>query len=95
MKTFVGTSENALYIQIWTALIAMLFIKFLMFKSKLGWSLSNLIALLRWNLFTYRNLWDWIDAPFVVPPIEPVPYQPMLPLQGLGQHMAEQRGNLV
>jgi len=95
VKTFVGTSENALYIQIWTALIAMLLIKFLMFKSKLGWSLSNLIALLHWNLFTYRNLWDWIDAPFDVPPIEPVPYQPMLPLQSLGQHIAEQRGNLV
>jgi IS4 transposase len=58
VKTFVGTSENALYIQIWTALIAMLLIKYLQFKSKLGWSLSNLVAFLRWNLFTYRNLWE-------------------------------------
>jgi IS4 transposase len=33
VKTFVGTSENALYIQIWTALIAMLLIKYLRFKS--------------------------------------------------------------
>lgn len=87
VKTFVGTTENALYIQIWTALIAMLVIKFLQFKSKLGWSLSNLIAFLRWNLFTYRDLWQWIDSPFEVLPIEPEPVQYSLPLRGLGQHL--------
>ena len=54
VKTFVGTSENALLIQIWTALIAMLLVKFLKARSKFGWSLSNLVAFLRWNLFTYR-----------------------------------------
>lgn len=47
VKAFVRTSENALYIQIWTALIAMLLIKYLQFRSKLGWSLSNLVAFLR------------------------------------------------
>ena len=86
VKTFVGTSENALYIQIWTALMAMLLIKYLQFRSRLGWSLSNLVAFLRWNLFTYRDLWEWIDNPFDVLPLgaEPVPYQ--LPLPALGQH---------
>ena len=69
IKTFVGTSENALYIQIWTALIAMLLIKYLQFKSKFQWSLSNLVAFLRWNLFTYRDLWEWIDDPFDIPPL--------------------------
>ena len=68
IKTFVGTSANALKIQIWTALIAILLLKFLQMKARLGWSLSNLIALLRWNLFTYRDLWKWIDDPFGVPP---------------------------
>ena len=68
VKTFVGTSENALYIQIWTALIAMLLIKYLQFKSRFGWSLSNLVAFLSWNLFTYRDLWEWIDNPFDVLP---------------------------
>jgi hypothetical protein len=92
VKTFVGTSQNALFIQIWTALIAILLIKFLRFKSKLGWSMSNLVALLRWNLFTYRNLWDWINAPFDIPPIEPSHLQPMLPLPGLGQHAALKKG---
>jgi len=79
IKTFVGTSENALMIQIWTALIAMLVIKFLQFKSKFGWSLSNLVAFLRWNLFTHRDLWAWIDEPYDVLSIEPMPAQLLLP----------------
>jgi len=91
IKTFVGTSENALYIQIWTALIAMLLIKFLQFKSKFGWSLSNLVAFLRWNLFTYRDLWKWIDNPFDTMPLEPQPVQYRLPIPGLGQHLSVRR----
>jgi hypothetical protein len=87
VKTFVGTSENALYIQIWTALIAMLLVKFLQFKSKFNWSLSNLIAFLRWNLFSYRNLWDWLDSPFDVLPIAPESVQYSLPFAGVGQHL--------
>jgi len=86
VKTFVGTTENALYTQIWTALIAMLLIKYLQFKSKFSWSLSNLVAFLHWNLFTYRNLWQWIDNPFEILPIAPQPVQYVLPLPGLGQH---------
>jgi len=87
IKTFVGTSKNALYIQIWTALIAMVLIKYLQFKSKFGWSLSNLVAFLRWNLFTYRDLWEWIDNPFNVLPIAPKPVQHVLSMPGLGQHL--------
>lgn len=87
VKTFVGTSENALYIQIWTALIAMLIVKYLQFKSKFNWSLSNLVAFLRWNFFTYRDLWEWINSPFDVLPIEPKSVQYSLPLSGVGQHL--------
>ena len=68
IKTFVGTSENAVLIQIWTALIAMLVVKFLQLKSTFGWSLSNLVALLRQQLFVYRDLWSWINDPFQRPP---------------------------
>ena len=64
IKTFVGTSSNALHIQIWTALISMLILRFLQLKSQFGWSLSNLLAMLRFNLFAYRDLWTWLDAPF-------------------------------
>ncbi|MBU1196434.1 MAG: hypothetical protein KKE62_11990 [Proteobacteria bacterium] len=81
IKTFVGTSENALYIQIWTALIAMLLIKFLQLKSKFDWSLSNLIAFLRWNLFSYKDLWGWLDKPFDIVPEVPPPIQMQLPLK--------------
>jgi len=47
----------------------MLALKFLQLKSKLAWSLSNLAAMLRWNLFTYRDLWIWLDEPFDTPPL--------------------------
>jgi hypothetical protein len=68
IKTFVGTSANALKTQIWTALIAMLVLKYLQMKSRFGWSLSNLVALLRQQLFVYRDLWKWLDDPFQAPP---------------------------
>ncbi len=68
IKTFVGTSANALQIQIWTALIALLLLKYLQLKSRFAWSLSNLAALLRQQLFVYRHLWDWIHQPFQPPP---------------------------
>jgi hypothetical protein len=71
IKTFVGTTPNALMIQIWTALIVILVLKYLKFRSTFGWSLSNLVAMLRYNLFTYRDLWAWIDNPYEVPPIVP------------------------
>ena len=70
IKTFVGTSANAVRTQIWTALIAIVLMKLLQFRSRLKWALSNLVALLRWNLFTYRDLWAWIDDPFTHPPNE-------------------------
>ena len=69
VKTFVGTSANALKTQLWTALIAILLVKYLQLKSAFGWSLSNLVALLRQQLFVYRDLWAWIDNPFQPPPI--------------------------
>ena len=71
IKTFVGTSANAVRVQIWTALIAMLVLKYLQLSSRLSWALSNLVALVRWNLFTYRDLWAWLDNPYETPPLEP------------------------
>jgi hypothetical protein len=68
IKTFVGTSANAVRIQIWTALIAVLVVRYLQFRSQFRWAVSNLVALLRWNLFSYRNLWEWLNRPFDTPP---------------------------
>ena len=83
VKTFVGVNANAVRIQIWTALIAMLLLKYLAFKSRLKWALSNLVALLRWNLFSYRNLWEWIDDPFQTPAGHGPPAQLLLGLNNL------------
>jgi hypothetical protein len=69
VKTFVGTSANALKIQMWTALIAILLLKYLKLKATFGWSLSNLVALLRQQLFVYRDLWSWLNCPFQPPPV--------------------------
>lgn len=68
IKTFVGTSENAVQIQIWTALIAMLLLKYLQMRSTYHWSLSNLVALLRQQLFVYRDLMGWLNDPYQAPP---------------------------
>jgi IS4 transposase len=71
VKSFVGTSENALRIQIWTAPIAILLLKWVHHLSKAKWSLSNLASMLRLNLFTYRDLSAWLDNLFGTPPISP------------------------
>jgi len=85
IKSFVGTTLNALLIQIWTALIAVLLLKYLKLRARFGWSLSNLVALLHWSLFTYRDLWEWLDDPFETPPQAPPAMQLSL---ALGQHPA-------
>jgi hypothetical protein len=69
IKTFIGTSENAVRMQIWTALIAMVVLRYLQLRSTWKWSLSNLVALLRYQLFVYRDLWSWINQPFR-PPVD-------------------------
>lgn len=80
VKTFVGTSSNALEIQIWTALIALLLLKWLHHLSLAAWSLSNLAAMLRLNLFTYRELRAWLQHPYHTPPLTPEQVQlPLLP----------------
>lgn len=71
IKTFVGTSENAVKTQIWTALLCMLVLKILQMRSTFGWSLSNLAAMLRFNLLTYRDLWIWLNRPYQTPALGP------------------------
>ena len=67
VKTFVGTSANAVSVQIWTALIAVLLLKYLQMRRRFDWSLSNLVALLRQQLFVYRDLKAWLNEPFQAP----------------------------
>jgi Transposase DDE domain/Domain of unknown function (DUF4372) len=72
IKTFVGTSENAVLTQIWTALITMLLLRWLRLKARYNWSLSNLVALLRQQLFVHRDLFAWLNDPFTGPPESPL-----------------------
>jgi len=95
IKSFVGTSPNAIYIQIWTALIVMLLLKWLHYLSKAKWSLSNLAAMLRLNLFTYRELPAWLDHPFSTPPVVPLSTQLDLQLEGFGHIPFASRLNLL
>jgi hypothetical protein len=64
IKTFIGTSENAVLIQIWTALITILILKALKASAKFGWHLSNLVAFIRLNLFVKIGLQLWLDKPY-------------------------------
>lgn len=65
VKTFVGTSSNAVQIQMWCSMIAMLLLKHLMQKSQYKWHLSNLITFLRINLFVKIDLWKWVNHPVI------------------------------
>lgn len=80
IKTFVGTNESAVKTQIWTALITVRLLEFLQQKSSWQWSLSNLAALLRFNLLSYRELWTWLADPFGIPIREPEAEQLALPI---------------
>lgn len=64
IKTFIGTSQNAVMIQIWTALITILILKALKASAKFSWHLSNLVAFIRLNLFVKIELIAWLDKPY-------------------------------
>jgi hypothetical protein len=72
IKSFIGTSVNAVMIQIWTALITILILKVLKAQSKFGWYLSNLVSFIRLNLFVKIELQKWLDEPYLKH-IEPPP----------------------
>ena len=64
IKSFIGTTENAVMIQIWTAFITILLLKALKTMAKFNWHLSNLVAFIRLNLFVKIDLQTWLDKPF-------------------------------
>lgn len=64
IKTFIGTSKNAVMIQIWTALITILLLKAMKATANFRWHLSNLVAFIRLNIFVKIELQKWLDRPF-------------------------------
>lgn len=67
IKSFIGTTENAVMIQIWTAMISILILKMLKATARFNWYLSNLVAFIRLNLFVKIQLQLWLDEPFTEP----------------------------
>jgi transposase len=65
IKSFVGTSANAVQIQMWCSLIAILLLSHIKTKAKYSWHLSNLIAFLRLHLFVKTDLWEWANNPII------------------------------
>jgi hypothetical protein len=79
IKKFMGTSENAVRIQIYSALIVLLLIELRRLRSKVKWNFRNLIEILRTDLFTYHSLPVWMDTDFCEgktgPPPAPPPFE--------------------
>jgi hypothetical protein len=50
-------------------------LRYLQFRSSRKWALSNMVALLRWTLLSYCNLWEGLTNPYETPP------EPLLQLQ--------------
>ena len=65
VKSFVGTSANAVRIQMWTSLIAMMLLRHFKKLAKFNWHLSNLITFMRINLFVKIDLYTWLDKPLI------------------------------
>jgi len=63
IKTFLGTSRNAVLTQIWIALIVYLLLAFLKFKAKLGVSMQQMLRVLQLNLFERRDFIDLFKPP--------------------------------
>lgn len=63
IKSFIGTSLNAVLIQIWTAMITLLLLKYLKEQATYKWHLSNLVSFLRFNLLVAVNLYGWLNQP--------------------------------
>ena len=65
IKSFIGTSENAVLIQIWSALITILLLSVLKAKALYKWHMSNLVGFIRLNLFVKIDLFEWLNYPFL------------------------------
>ncbi len=65
IKTFFGTSRNAVLTQVWIALITVLLLAFYKFKAKLAQSLTQILKSLQLTLFSRRSLWELFN-PFSI-----------------------------
>jgi len=71
IKSFLGTSRNAILTQIWVAMIAYLLLSYMKFVSTYRWTINSLMSVLPTILFSRRDLWEWINYPCGGPPNPP------------------------
>ena len=70
IKSFVGTSRNAVMTQIWIALCVYLLLAYIKFANRLAWSMQEILRVLQMNLFDRRAILD-VLAPSSDPPDDP------------------------
>ena len=63
IKSFLGTSTNAVLSQLWVALSVYLMIAYLNFLGRTGWSMTKILRLLQLNLFERRSLSELLKPP--------------------------------
>lgn len=63
LKYFLGDNQNAIEIQIWTALIIQLLMLVIQRKIKRKWAYSNMVSVVRFHLMTYINLFKFLENP--------------------------------
>jgi putative transposase len=73
IKTFYGTSENAVLIQLWTAMIAYLLILWLKVRSQVGWSILELTRIIQNLLMERFNLWTLLSRTWDSPGDDQLP----------------------
>ena len=63
IKSFLGTTRNAVMIQIWIALIAFLMLQFLKIMSTRSWTPFSLMKLIPTVLFSHQDIWTVLNKP--------------------------------
>lgn len=63
LKYFLGDNENAIEIQIWSAMLANLLITLVKSKLKRNWAFSNMVSIIRQQLMNYINIYAFMEDP--------------------------------
>jgi hypothetical protein len=63
LKYFLGDNQNAIEIQIWTAMLANLLISLIKSKVKRNWAFSNMVSVIRQQLMSYINIYRFLENP--------------------------------
>ena len=63
LKYFLGDNQNAIEIQIWSALIIQLIMLVIQRKIKRKWAYSNMVSVMRFHLMTYIDLFKFLENP--------------------------------